>query len=111
MPRRSEIWLVDFGTPLGHEQEYRRPAVVVSADLMNASRAGLVIVVPVTRTRRGLPSHIELDADETGLQETSYAKGEDVKSVSVQRLVHRIGRVPDAVMHGITTVLRLLLDI
>ncbi|MDQ3421847.1 MAG: type II toxin-antitoxin system PemK/MazF family toxin, partial [Actinomycetota bacterium] len=46
---RGEIWLVDFGTPIGHEQGYRRPAMIVSADRMNTSKAGLVIVVPLTR--------------------------------------------------------------
>lgn len=110
-PRRGEIWLVDFGTPIGHEQGYRRPAVVVSADRMNTSRAGLVIVVPVTKTARGLPSHVELDAGETGSRETSYAKGEDVKSVSVYRLVHRIGQVPEVDLHRVESVLRILLGL
>jgi mRNA interferase MazF len=109
-PRRSEIWLVDFGTPIGHEQGFRRPAVVISADKLNSSRAGLVIVVPVTRTQRGLPSHIELDPTRSGLQATSYAKAEDVKSVSIVRLVHRIGQVPPTAMQRLTTALRLLLD-
>ena len=110
-PRRSDIWLVDSGTPLGHEQGFRRPAVIVSADRMNGSRAGLVIVVPVTRTRRGLPSHVELSPDDTALREIGYAKGEDVKSVSVQRLVHRLGRVPDVQMRRLSSVLSVLLDL
>jgi mRNA interferase MazF len=109
--RRAEIWLVDFGTPIGHEQGFRRPAVVVSADRMNMSRAGLVIMVPVTRTHRGLPSHVELDADDAGLQDTSYAKAEEVKSVSVERLVRRLGQVPAPQMQRLSSVLRLLLDI
>ncbi|WP_462202708.1 type II toxin-antitoxin system PemK/MazF family toxin, partial [Frankia sp. CcWB3] len=54
---------------------------------------GLSIVVPVTRTRRGLPSHVELAPGGTGLRETSYAKVEDVKSVSQ----HRFGRRPGVV--------------
>lgn len=41
---------------------------------MNRSRAGLVIVVPVTRTRRGLPSHVEIEPASSGLRETGYAK-------------------------------------
>lgn len=109
-PRRGEVWLVDFGTPVGNEQGHRRPAVVVSADRMNTSRADLVIVVPVTRTRRRIPSHVELEPGTSGLQETSYAKGEDVTSVSMERLVHHIGRVPDVGMQRIATVLRMLLD-
>lgn len=110
-PARSEIWLVDFGTPVGHEQDYHRPAVVLSADRMNSSRAGLVIVVPVTRTRRGLPSHVELDAVATGLRETSYAKAEDVKSVSIDRLVHRIGVAPTPAVARLGAVLRTLLEL
>ena len=111
VPRRGDLWLVDFGTPVGHEQGFRRPAVVLSADRMNSSRAGLVIVVPITRSRRGLPSHVELDAEQTGLRETSYAKGEDIKSVSVDRLVHRIGDTPESSLHRLGAAVRTLLDL
>jgi PemK-like, MazF-like toxin of type II toxin-antitoxin system len=34
-PSRGEVWLVDFGDPIGREQSGRRPAVVVSADLLS----------------------------------------------------------------------------
>lgn len=102
--------MVDFGDPVGHEQGYRRPALVVSADRMNASRAGLVIVVPITRTRRDLPSQVEIEPDAAGLRDLSYAKCEDVKSVSRERLVHRIGRTPDDVLFGVTAVIRTLID-
>src|SRR5664280_2811918 len=51
--RRGEVWLVDFGTPVGHEQGFQRPAVVVSDDRLNGSRAELVIVIPTITTRRG----------------------------------------------------------
>jgi len=104
-PRQGDIWLVDFGTPVGDEQGHRRPAVVVSVDQLNASMAKLVIVVPVTRARRNLPSHIELEAQDAGLRETSYAKCEDVKSVSHDRLVHRIGRASEQAQRKITSVI------
>lgn len=110
-PHRGEVWLVDFGDPVGHEQSGRRPAVVVSADPLNESRAGIVIVVPTTTTHRGLPSHIEIDPSHSGLDELSYAKCEDVKSVSVQRLVALLGSVPDTDRSDIARALRYLLDI
>lgn len=102
---------MDFGSPVGHEQGFRRLAVVVSADRLNSSRAGLVIVVPVTRSRRGLPSHVEVPAGASGLRETSYAKAEDVKSVSVERMVHRIGRADPDATQRLGVVLRMLLDL
>lgn len=107
--RRGEIWFVDFGEPIGHEQGHRRPAVVVSGNRMNGSRAGLVIVVPVTTRRRGLPSHVELDGG--GLKEISYAKVEDLKSVSVERLVRHIGAASTAAMARIETIARLLMEL
>lgn len=108
--RRGEIWLVDFGEPVGREQAGRRPAVVVSADRLNESRAGVVIVVPCTTTHRGLPSHVEIDPETSGLDEVSYAKCEDVKSVSEHRLVGRLGAVNDEALFRIARALRFLLD-
>lgn len=109
--RRGEVWLVDFGDPIGREQSGRRPAVVVSADALNESRAGVVVVVPTTTTYRGLPSHIEIDRGSSGLDEVSYAKCEDVKSVSEQRLIARLGAVGDDVVFQAARALRFLLDL
>jgi mRNA interferase MazF len=108
---RGEVWLVDFGEPVGREQSGRRPAVVVSADPLNESRAGVVIAVPVTTTQRGLPSHIEIDSGDSGLDEISYAKCEDVKSISEERLIGRLGIVDDEVAFQVARALRFLLDL
>ncbi len=109
--RRSEVWLVDFGEPVGREQSGRRPGVIVSADALNDSRAGIVIVVPCTTTRRGLPSHVELDPASSGLEEVSYAKCEDIKSISDERLIARLGVAPLEAMFNIVRSLRFLLDV
>lgn len=108
---RGEIWLVDFGDPVGREQAGTRPAVVISADPLNESPAGVVVVIPTTTTYRGLPKHVEIDPDASGLNEISYAKCEDVKSISEHRLIRRLGAVQDEVVHQIERVLRMLLDL
>ena len=107
--RRGEIWLVDFGEPIGTEQSGRRPAFVVSDDELNDGPSGLVIVIPITSTHRGLPSHIELDRADTGLDEICYAKCEDIKSVSEQRLITRLGVAPPPAVFAIERILRFLL--
>jgi mRNA interferase MazF len=105
------VWLVDFGDPVGREQSGRRPALVISADSLNESRAGVVVVVPITTAYRGLPSHVEIDRGSSGLDEVSYAKCEDIKSVSEQRLLGRLGVVGDEVMFQAARTLRFLLDL
>jgi mRNA interferase MazF len=109
--RRGEVWLVDFGDPVGREQSGSRPAVVISADRLNESRAGVVIVVPTTTALRGLPSHVEIEPNGSGLDEMSYAKCEDVKSVSTQRLLGRLGVINDEAMFQIARALGFLLDL
>jgi mRNA interferase MazF len=111
MARRGEVWFVDFGRSVGREQAGLRPAVVVSTDRHNEGMSGVVIVVPLTTTRRDLPSHVEIDRGLSGLDEISYAKGEDVKSVSVDMLVRRSGTVEPDVTFDIANILRFLLDL
>lgn len=103
--------MVDFREPVGREQAYRRPAVIVSSNRLNSSRAELVIVVPLTRTRRGLPSHVEIEPRDSGLNELSYAKSEDVKSISTTRLEHRLGSAQPPTLHEIERALIHLLDL
>jgi mRNA interferase MazF len=110
-PRRGEVWLVDFGEPAGREQSGRRPAVVVSADALNEGPAGVIMVVPCTTTHRGLPSHIEIEPGDSGLDVVSYAKCEDLKSISEQRLITRLGQVGPHVIFEIGRVLRFLLEL
>jgi mRNA interferase MazF len=105
------VWLVDFGEPVGHEQGYRRPALVVSADHLNRSRAELAVVLPVTSTHRHLPSHIEIEPEGSGLDRVSYAKAEDVKSISTQRLIRRLGMVQPDQLNRAEHALRLLLSL
>ena len=109
-PRRGDVWLVDFGSPIGREQAGRRPAVIVSDDLMNAGPSGLVIVVPLTSRRRDLPSHVEIDPA-AGLDAPSYAKCEDVKSISAERLMHAIGAMSHVEIDQMTVILARLLSI
>jgi mRNA interferase MazF len=105
------VWLIDFGDPVGREQSGCRPAVVVSAEMFNDSRAGVVVVVPLTTAHRGLPSYVEIEPGAPGLEEISYAKCEDVKSISEQRLLGRLGVVDYAALFEISRALRFLLDL
>lgn len=110
-PRRGEVWLVDFGEPVGHEQGWKRPAVVMSSDHLNDSAAALVIVIPVTSKRWGLPSHVEIETGQSGLAHTSYAKGEDIKSVSQGRLVSKYGLAHGQAIRQLEVILRTLLEL
>ncbi|GAA3530869.1 type II toxin-antitoxin system PemK/MazF family toxin [Aeromicrobium panaciterrae] len=108
--RRGEIWLIDLGEPIGHEQGWTRPALVVSSDHWN-KHAQTVTVLPITRTRHGFPTRVEIEADAAnGLDATSYARCEDIRSISERRLVHRTGHVDPVVMADVATTSRRFLE-
>jgi len=110
-PKRGDVWVADLGEPIGHEQGHIRPAIIMSADHLNASRLGLVIAVPLTRTRRISATHIEVEPGASGLSEISYAKVEDVRSLSTDRLIRRRGFVGADVLHRIGRTLLTLLEL
>jgi len=71
----------------------------------------LVIVIPCTTTQRGLPSHVEIDPSRSGLDEITYAKCEDINSVSEERLVARIGAADEEAMFAMGAAIRFLLEV
>lgn len=106
---RGEVWMVDFGQTRGHEQAGQRPALIVSVDPFNQSAAELVIVVPITSRAKGIRTHVGLNPPEGGLKVLSFAKCEDVRSVSHDRLHKRMGSVSSASMAKVEYCLRVLM--
>jgi mRNA interferase MazF len=82
---------------------------VVSEDLFNRGPAGLAIVLPMTSTIRGVPSHVPVSAPEGGVRKPTAVLCEGVRSVSVERLVVRWGAVSAQTMAAVEDRLRILL--
>ncbi|GAB91814.1 type II toxin-antitoxin system PemK/MazF family toxin [Gordonia rhizosphera] len=108
---RGEVYLVDLGQPVGHEPAFRRPAVVVSVDILNNGPGGLVVVVPITTVGYGLRSHVELESDGSGLDHTSYARCDQLRVVSVERLSSQMTILNPEQMRAIDQALRFVLDL
>jgi mRNA interferase MazF len=108
--RRGEVWLVDDGgTPGGPVAG--QPAVVVSADALGESAAGVVLVVPTTSTHRNIPSHVAVEPGPSWLGSVYYAACEDLRSVAEERLTLRLGTVSAETLATIARVLTMLLDL
>lgn len=109
--RRGDIVAVSLDPVRGSEASKTRPAVVVSNDAANATAArlgrGVITVVPVTsNVARIYPFQLLLRADQTGLDRDSKAQAEQVRSVAVERIGKRVGRLPPALMTELDEALR-----
>ncbi len=103
--------LAHFGITTGLEQGGKRPALIVSDDRYNEGDSELVIVVPLTTRRTGIPSDVRIDPPEGGLDRTSFARCDHVRSISRSRLYQRFGRLSSNSMEVIDDWLRVLMSL
>lgn len=108
---RGEIYDVDLGQTVGHEPAFRRPAVVVSVDMLNNGPGRLVVVVPVTSAAYGLRSHVEIEAGRSELRPTSYARCDQLRTISTDRLSSRRGLIAPDELRAVDQALRFVLDL
>ena len=109
-PKRGEIWLVDFDPSRGAEIRKVRPAVVMSAD--GIGRLPLRVIVPLTDWKPAYSSFawfVSIPANPTtGLAKDSGADAFQVKSLSQDRFVHRLGAVSDIELKAIADAVALV---
>ena len=105
---RGDIRLVDFGAdPQDPEQAFLRPAVIVPENRLHHPNLRMVIVVPGTSTIRGIPLHVVLAPHRSnGLTTETAFQVEQVRAVSTDRLVERLGRLDAPGLHAIDEILR-----
>jgi mRNA interferase MazF len=85
--------------------------LIISEDLLNQGPADLVVVLPLTSTHRGVPSHVPLSPPEGGLKKLSFALCEAIRSISKVRLVRRWGRISSTSLGEVEDRLRMLLGL
>jgi mRNA interferase MazF len=108
---RGEIWLIDLNPVRGHEQSGNRPCLLISVDLFNQSAAELVIVLPITSKDKKIPFHVSIEPPEGNLKIKSFIKCEDVRSVSTERLIKKLGEVSSETLQKVEERLRLLIGL
>ncbi len=91
--KRGEIWVVNLDPTIGSEIRKTRPAVIVSSDLIGT--LPLKVIVPLTEWKDRFINanwmvRIAPDA-QNGLTKPSAADGLQVRSISEQRLIRKLG--------------------
>jgi mRNA interferase MazF len=111
--RRGDLYWVDWSPARGSEQMGLRPALVVQLDSANRNpNYPNTIVVTVSRSGRDVPSHVLIEpTPANGLRDRSYAKCEQILTVSKDRLADHIGDVTPEVMDRIAQAMKRILAI
>jgi len=100
---RGEVWEVNLDPTIGAKIKKNRPCVIVSRDAL--ARLPLKIVVPLTEWKEAFaraPWHVLVEVTpKNGLSKKTSADTYQVRSISEERLVKRLGELSDQVMEEI----------
>jgi len=113
LPRRGEIWRVDFNPGRGSEQLGQRPALVLQSDAGNLNpRYPNTVVLAMSTKGKPIPFHIRIDPNpENGLREVTYVKCEQVLTIAKARLIGPVplGRLSTGEMRKVEVAVKLSL--
>jgi mRNA interferase MazF len=110
--RPWQVWLVDFGQPVGSEQGGVRPAIVVASELHCRFPIDMTLVAPLTTRDRGLPHHVSITSRESGLDRPSWLRTEDITAISTNRIKSAgpLGRLADSEVTTVRHWLQKMID-
>jgi mRNA interferase MazF len=104
--KQREIWLVDLNPVKGSEQRGIRPVVIVSGNAMN-DNLQICIVCPLSSKIKGYKGCLILEKDDVnGLDSDSEIITFQIRTVSAEHLVRKIGTITNEQMANIRSGLR-----
>lgn len=108
--KQGEIWYADLNPVKGSEQKGQRPVAIVSGNMLN-TYLPLVIVCPLTSKIKNYKGNPVLKPGKrNGLKQRSEIMVFQIRSISKERLIIKIGNITDKELselkHGLDDLLR-----
>lgn len=106
MIKRGELYYADLSPVVGSEQGGVRPILIVQNDTGN-KYSPTVIAAAVTSklSKAKLPTHIEINANDFGLNKNSVILLEQIRTLDKRRLKERIGELSPPTMKKVNAAL------
>ena len=93
--KRGEIYYADLSPVVGSEQGGIRPVLIVQNDVGNRYSPTVIVAAITSKILKNkLPTHIEIDAKECGLNKDSIILLEQMRTLDKSRLKEKAGDLP-----------------
>ncbi|HHY24071.1 MAG TPA: type II toxin-antitoxin system PemK/MazF family toxin [Clostridiaceae bacterium] len=110
--RRGDIFYADLSPVVGSEQGGIRPVLVVQNDIGNKFSPTIIVAAITSQINKAkLPTHIEINAQEYGLQKDSVILLEQVRTIDKKRIKEKIGHLDDKLMEQVNEALYISLGL
>ncbi len=97
--KRGDIYYADLSPVVGSEQGGVRPVLIVQNDIGNKYSPTVIAAAITSQINKAkMPTHIEISAEEYGLNKDSVILLEQVRTIDKRRLRERIGHLDEMLM-------------
>jgi mRNA interferase MazF len=104
--KRGDIYYADLSPVIGSEQGGVRPVLIVQNDIGNKYSPTVIAAAITSQINKAkLPTHIEISAQEYGLQKDSVILLEQIRTIDKKRLREKIGHLDEELMDRVNEAL------
>ena len=112
LPKRGEIWLVNFDPTVGAEIKKVRPAVVISSD--SVGKLPIKLIAPITDWKTYFSVnfwHVKIEPNSiNGLNKASTIDTLQLRGVDLQRFIRKLGSVSEITMLEIVAAIATVIE-
>ncbi len=104
--KRGDIYYADLSPVIGSEQGGVRPVLVIQNDVGNKYSPTVIVAAITSQINKAkMPTHIEICADDYGLNKDSVILLEQIRTIDKKRLKEKTGHADDELLmqigHGL----------
>ena len=92
--RKGDIFYADLSPVIGSEQGGMRPVVILQNDVGNRfSQTTIVAMITSKITKAKMPTHINIDSEQYGLNKKSTILVEQIRTIDKRRIKEKLGKL------------------
>ena len=100
--KRGDIYYADLSPVVGSEQGGVRPVLIVQNDIGNKYSPTVIAAAITSQINKAkMPTHIEISAEDYGLNKDSVILLEQVRTIDKRRLREKIGHLDEDLMTAV----------
>lgn len=110
--KRGYIFFADLSPVVGSEQGGVRPVLIIQNDVGNKYSPTVIIAAITSQIEKAkLPTHVEVEAKEYGLEKDSVILLEQIRTIDKQRLQGKVTELDSRVMLKVSQALKISLGL
>ena len=112
IPKRGEIYLVNFDPTTGAEIRKIRPALVLQNNIANQYSPITIVAALTSQTEKTLyPTDALITGPESGMRKNSLILLNQIRSIDKERLIKRLGKLEEQTMERVNRAIELSLGL